>query len=315
MTSALESRQSHAVSHAVLSTDGIGVVEFARRHRQTIRHHLDHAGAVLLRGCEPGDPVGLEGVVTTFAARLSAENGEHISTAMSARVYRPVVYAPEQKLLWHNENSFDEDWPSILCFYCVRPADQGGQTVLADSRVMLGRLDPSLVDEFDSKKVAYVRTMGLGIGRDWRQVFRTEDRRETEAACRANHFEYTWIEADVLQTRCVREAVVTHPRTGRLSWFNQAQHWHQSCLDAETREELQELFGADAMPRHCTFGNGDEIPADAMTHILDTYQALEWPVDWRAHELLLVDNVALAHGRNPYHGERELLVAMGMGDV
>ena len=32
-----------------------------------------------------------------------------------------------------------------------------------------------------------------------------------------------------------RPAVARHPRTGELSWVNQAQHFHISCLDPETR--------------------------------------------------------------------------------
>jgi len=33
-------------------------------------------------------------------------------------------------------------------------------------------------------------------------------------------------------------------------------------------------------------------------------------VDWRTGDVLLVDNVLLAHGRRPFTGDRRVLVAM-----
>ena len=45
--------------------------------------------------------------------------------------------------------------------------------------------------------------------------------------------------------------------------------------------------------------------------ILDVYRGLEVVFPWQAGDVMLVDNVATAHGRNPYQGERKLLVALG----
>ncbi|MEU3648064.1 TauD/TfdA family dioxygenase [Lentzea sp. NPDC034063] len=45
--------------------------------------------------------------------------------------------------------------------------------------------------------------------------------------------------------------------------------------------------------------------------MLDVYRSLESAFPWRRGDVLAVDNVAVAHARNPFTGKRKLFVAMG----
>jgi alpha-ketoglutarate-dependent taurine dioxygenase len=231
--------------------------------------------------------------------------------AVSGNVYTPVFYAPEMRLLWHNENSFNHSWPSKIWFACARPAAEGGETPVVDSREVYRRLPPEVREPFEEKGVMYVRNYGSGLGLDWRAVFRTDDKAEVERVCEQDRFELEWRDNDRLRTRCVRPAVVRHPSTGEPSWFNQAQHFHVACLDPETRESLSELLAPEDFPRACYFGDGSEIPDDFMTTILDVYREIELAFPWQKGDVMLVDNILAAHGRNPFRGERKILVTMG----
>jgi hypothetical protein len=122
---------------------------------------------------------------------------------------------------------------------------------------------------------------------------------------------FRWLSADVLETVGVRSATVFHPVTGDECWFNQLQHWHWQCLDPDVRNNLIATLGKNMMPRDCRFGDGSTIPDDVVQHILDRYKSLEVEVACTVGDVLIVDNLAMAHGRNPYEGRRELLVAMG----
>jgi hypothetical protein len=102
-----------------------------------------------------------------------------------------------------------------------------------------------------------------------------------------------------------------HPRTGELVWFNQAQHWHLSCLDRTTRESLQAVFEEEELPRNCYYGDGSAIEDSVMDEILETYRKLEVTFSWQKWDILMLDNMLSAHGRNPFKGERKLFVAMG----
>ncbi len=104
---------------------------------------------------------------------------------------------------------------------------------------------------------------------------------------------FRWV-GETLETTSVRDATVCHPVSATESWFNQLPHWHQRCLHAEGRGELLALLGKDRVLRGCRFGDGGERA-----------------VACHAGDVLIVDNVCVAHGRNPFVGRREVLVAMG----
>jgi Taurine catabolism dioxygenase TauD, TfdA family len=65
---------------------------------------------------------------------------EHVPANESGAVQTPVFYPAELKVLWHNENSFHDSWPSLLFFSCVQPAVSGGATPLAETRLIYERL-------------------------------------------------------------------------------------------------------------------------------------------------------------------------------
>lgn len=142
-------------------------------------------------------------------------------------------------------------------------------------------------------------------------MFRTDDRAAVEERCREEGFEYEWLPNGGLRTRCLRPAAVAHPVTGDASCFNQAQHWHPSCLDPDTYEALLELFGEDGLPRDCLLGRDGRISAEAMRHVLDIYAANEVVFLWERGDLLIIDNIAVAHGRRPFIGDRRILVSLG----
>ena len=72
------------------------------------------------------------------------------------------------------------------------------------------------------------------------------------------------------------------------------------------------MFPEDEMPRNCFYGDGSLIEDGVMAEILKVYGELQVQFDWQRGDVLLLDNMLTAHGRNQYEGERKLLVAMGM---
>ena len=293
------------------SVDGLNLADFAAGHRSVLEKELLDHGAILFRGFGILEPESLEAFATAVCSSLFDENGEHPHDSVSGNVYTPVFYSPAKKLLWHNENSFNYRWPRKIMFCCVDPADEGGETPIVDSRAVFAAIDPEVRRRFMKGGLIYSRNYGEGLGLDWTDVFHTEDRGYVEEYCRQNDLEFEWREDGGLRTRCRRPSVIRHPETGDASWFNQAQHWHLACLDSETRTSLEYIFEEEDLPRNCFFGNGDAIPDSDMEHIMDVYERLEVAFPWQAGDVLLVDNILCAHARNPYSGDRKLLVAMG----
>jgi hypothetical protein len=67
------------------------------------------------------------------------------------------------------------------------------------------------------------------------------------------------------------------------------------------------------LPRHAYFGDGAPIPDEHMDAIRSAYEASTVRVPWEVDDLLLVDNMHVAHGRDPFTGSRKVLV--GMSDL
>ncbi|MEM8530664.1 MAG: amino acid adenylation domain-containing protein [Chloroflexota bacterium] len=304
-------KQSEFPIMAQPASADVDLIAWADTHREHIETHLYKHGAILFRGFDITDETLFERFTQTVCDELFKENGEHTPVSQNGRVQTPVFYPPEKQLLWHNENSFNHQWPLKICFGCVQPADKGGETPIVDSRKVFECLDPAIVQQFMDKQIMYVRNYGDGLGLNWQTVFKTESKSEVETMCREAHMEFEWKDGDRLRTRSIRPAVIRHPVTSEWSWFNQAQHWHIACLDEETRTSLRNLFAEEDLPRHCYYGDGSAIEDSVMEKIMHVYQDLEVFFPWQRGDVMVVDNVSSAHGRNPYQGTRRLLVALG----
>jgi alpha-ketoglutarate-dependent taurine dioxygenase len=287
----------------------LDLADWARQQRSFIDQQLARHGALLCRGFSIDSIAKFEAFSLAICSELYDENGEH--ETVSGNVATPVFYPPNKQLLWHNENSFNHTWPRRILFCCAEPATRGGETPVVDSREVYARLPDDLRRRFAAREVMYQRNYGSGLGLDWKTVFRTERREVVEEKCRASHIEFEWKPGSRLCTRAVRPAVIRHPVTGETTWFNQAQQWHISCLDAPTREALLALYDEADLPKNCYLGDGSPITDDEMETILTTYRELEVSFLWQKGDVMVVDNLLAAHGRNPFEGTRKILITMG----
>src|SRR6185503_19431208 len=121
--------------------------------------HLDRLlrqhGALLFRGFGIDSPPRLERLAEATGMNLFEDNGEHTRTQIGGKVYTPVAYSSEKPILWHNENSFNEQWPMKIWFCCQKPASQGGETPIVDSRQVYRALSPDVRTAFLERGVMY----------------------------------------------------------------------------------------------------------------------------------------------------------------
>jgi alpha-ketoglutarate-dependent taurine dioxygenase len=113
-----------------------------------------------------------------------------------------------------------------------------------------------------------------------------------------------------LRTSQVCQAVIEHPTTGEMVWFNQAHLFHVSSLEQDVRSFLQSTSGGNE-PRNAFFGDGSEIDEAMLDHVRSVYENEKVTFPWQRGDVLILDNILKAHGRKPYRGPRQIVVGMG----
>ena len=290
---------------------GVSLARWAESEREALTRELERHGGILFRDFEIPRLEEFETIVRAISGEL-LEYKERSSPrhAVSGRIYTSTDYPPSQPIFLHNENSYQATWPRRIFFHCATAARQGGETPIADVRRVYQRIDPKVRDRFAAKGWMVVRNYGDGLGLPWQNVFQTEDKAEVEAHCRRNGLDFEWKPGNRLRTRVVRPAVARHPQTGEACWFNHATFFHLSTLTPEIRESLLEEFSEDELPANTYYGDGSPIEPEALDHLRSCYEAETLAFPWQEGDILMLDNMMVAHGRAPFQGERKVLVCM-----
>lgn len=288
-------------------------VAWLNAHRADIQAELHRSGAVLLRGLPVSD-------AATFAAardaliqrRAGYKEKATPRTDFGEGVFSSTDLPAVQPIRLHNENSYTLDFPGVLLFGCVIAPEEGGATTVGDMREALRLLPPELVERFARAGWLLVRNYSELAGLPWYKTFATEDKDVAEAYCEENTVGYEWVEEDdSMITRQRRSAIVTHPVTGERTWFNHFAFWNSRTLDPDIREVLVETYGEDGLPFNTYLGDGTRLTDAEVDAINDVYDRVTVRETWQQGDLMLVDNILCAHGREAYKGDRKILVAMG----
>jgi hypothetical protein len=157
----------------------------------------------------------------------------------------------------------------------------------------------------------YVRNYIEGLDVSWQDFFHTTDKMVVENYCCQSSIDSEWFSGNGLRTRKVRSAISQHPKTGDSVFFNQVQLHHVSCLEPAVRAYLLTIFGEENLPRNVYYGDGSPIEDSVMAEIAAVYQEAKVSFPWQQGDVLMLDNMLTAHGRNPYVGSRKIVVAMG----
>ncbi|MGW5054167.1 TauD/TfdA family dioxygenase [Actinokineospora sp. NPDC004072] len=295
----------------LVEPDGRAITDLITDRRAELRAALADRGALLFRGFDVGGVDGFDAVVRALSGEplLYTERSSPRST-IKGRVYTSTDYPPDEEIFLHNENSYQAAWPLTLFFYCVEPPTTLGATPLADVREVYRLIDPQVRAEFEARGWMLVRNFHPDFGAAWQDTFNTTDRAEVEQYCAANGITCQWQGKDGLRTRAVRRAVHLRPGSDVPRWFNHMAFFHVSTLPADLSEGLRSMFAPDDLPTNTFYGDGAEIPADVLDHVRGAYRAATTRFDYHRDDVLVVDNMTAAHGREPFTGPRKIAVAM-----
>lgn len=283
-------------------------------NKKEFEETLLQKGALKFRGIRIGSLEDFQKIVDSISSKfLSYIDGNSPRTKLSGNVYTSTEFDKQQKITMHNELSYSAKWPNKIFFSCVQPAETGGETLIADSREILSKMDTDITDEIEKRGICYIRNLhgGSGIGPTWQDTFETTDPVQVEKYCAAYGINYEWSGRNNLRLKQPSKGIITHRVTGERLWFNQIDQFHPCHLGEELYETMQLMYESpENFPMYVRFGDGKEISESFVQEILKTIDEVTIAPAWQENELLILDNELVCHGRNFYTGNRKVLVAM-----
>jgi alpha-ketoglutarate-dependent taurine dioxygenase len=287
-----------------------GFRDYALAHRDDLRRLLLRHGAMLFRGFRLEGAKDFQSCVESLGARpFGYVGGDSPRRSVAADVYTSTEYPASETIPLHHEMSYLPAWPRRLFFYCALPAASGGQTALASSRDVLGAMPEHVVRAFRSKRVEYIRHFhaAVPLGKSWQATYQVDEPSELESILLAQGSTCSRLSAGVLRVSTPCDGLVTHPETGEEVWFNQAEQWHASALKAAVRRTFEALVGVGQLPHECRHGDGDPLAEEALADVRRALENCKLLFDWQKNDLLMLDNVLMMHGREPFKGDRKIL--------
>lgn len=286
-------------------------LHWVTEHREALRAFIAEHGAILIRGLKRYEAGEVGALFRQLVNGLIAEREAFASRRIySGGVYSSSTWPANQQMCMHHELSYRIEFPSLMLFACLNAPISGGVTGVADAPTVLNALPDELVKRFVRQGWLLIRNYNDEIGASYAQAFGTEDRDAVERYCHTNAIEFEWQGNGGLRTRQRRSAIVRHPFTGQLCWFNQIAFLNEWTLDPEVREYLVDTYGSDGLPFNTCFGNGDPIGEDVVQLLNQVYEAHTMREPWQAGDLMLIDNIRCAHSREAFEGPREILVGL-----
>ena len=293
------------------AVEGVDLCVWAQNNREYVEAELLKHGAILFRGFPVNHVSGFEQFIRAVSNQpMEYRERSSPRSQVGNKVYTSTDYPASQSIFPHNEHSYSRTFPMKLFFCCMKPAAEGGATPIGDCRKILNRISPESRERFVEKKWMYVRNFGDGFGLSWETVFQTKERDEVEEYCRQSDIECEWKPGNRLRTRQVRPAIAKHPQTGELVWFNHAAFFHVTTLEPTMRDALLKEFQIEDLPNNTFYGDGAPIEDDVLEEIRQAYRAEMVSFEWQQGDILMLNNMLVAHARAPFTGERSVLVGM-----
>jgi alpha-ketoglutarate-dependent taurine dioxygenase len=286
------------------------LLELAAQYREPIRRKLLRHGGILFRGFP-------EVTLDTFRdliSSLSAQPLQYMERSsprheVGNNIYTSTDYPAKQSIFLHNEQSYNITWPLRIFFHCVIAAPAGGATPLADCRRIYHRISEGTLQKLAGPGYCYARHFGGGLGLTWEEAFQADRRSVVEEYCLANDIHFNWNSDGTLSTSQICPVIVQHPETGEEVWFNHLTFFNVATLGQATADALLSL-GKDQLPNNTYYADGTDIEPELIEELKDAYHAETISFEWREGDILMLDNMLVAHGRECYTPPREVVVGM-----
>ncbi|KAK1826184.1 taurine catabolism dioxygenase [Podospora conica] len=301
-----------------------------------IRDLLDRHGAIYFQGLGLRDADEFSRFAHAFGWTPHEDIGNPVRRTVLAPNVATANEGPNTMPVYpHNEFGLSPHYPAYVLFYCVKAAEEGGETPINHSVTLYEHLKgkhPEFVEELEKKSIKYqlfhvngprdqTGSPGTTVLQAYGQHVLDDD--DTETARRKIEAEIsrlpgtTWEwenQSDEnrlgdLRVFRVLPAIRNHPRTGQPAFFNNAVSRFLNALSSDTLLPPHLNSEGEYQPP-VFYGDGSLIPREYLDSAVEYIYKTRALVSWTAGDVLLLDNHSVQHAREPWVGERKLLASL-----
>ena len=290
-----------------------------------IEEELRKKGALLLRGFEAIQTAKeFEAIVSKISPGfMQYEGGTTPRTKVQNNVYTSTELPRFIPIELHQEMSYQSNFPDKIVFFCEVPPFSQGETPIADMREVYQAIPEELKKRWMEKGLRMRRRLPFKESKfalnTWPSVFQTNSREKVEELAEQFGWEIKWkpsyleVEGELLPV--VRE----HPFTKEKVWFNQAHLLHNSLYFYIAKQYIEPRIWAFAFLKpilgnqffyHHIHGDKTEISDKDLRIIRQIIRDKSIKFTWQKSDILLLDNILMAHGRSPFKGKRRILASL-----
>jgi alpha-ketoglutarate-dependent taurine dioxygenase len=308
-----------------LGSSSGAAIRWFHAQAHTIKSLLSAHGALLFRGFAVADTTTFNDISTIFPTHRGGYlGGATPRSAIKGNVFEATRVPAPYKIQLHQEMSYLPHQPARLMFFCHVPPGEAGETILGDMRAISARIPSELRDAVRARKVRYVRNLAsptasaargqwlADFHRSWKDCFGTGDRDAVDQACRHLDMSSAWCPDGSLELVHVSDGFRRHGPTGTDLWFNHIAVLHDNPRSLGPAHALHGLYRkmGHALPHVVTYGDGEPIPTAVVYELLDMLDKETIAFPWRQGDVMMLDNMLVAHGRNRFSGARDIQVTL-----
>lgn len=294
------------------------------QHREQFDRVLADAGAVVLRGF-PVDTTDDFQALTEHLPPLEMgyAGGNAPRAAIKGNVMESTRADKSLLIYLHQEMAYNPQYPSKVAFFCNVASETGGETIVADVRKIEQRLPERLRDKVREKGIRYIRNFRSpdrstgnklldDFHNSWTNAYKTTDKAEVEAVCRARGVNFAWQPDDSITLISDLPGYRNHPVTGQSVWFNQLHTMalKPPVITPELDATMESVYSSSDMTRPflVQYGDGSPVEPEDLNALYALFDEFTVGFPWQHGDVMFVDNLHAAHGRNPFTGSRDVQV-------
>ena len=283
--------------------------------RKQLDKELSEHGYALFRTEHPFDENQIAELIGGKNNLINYKHGLNARNRISHSFFSYVTsWSQKEEILPHNELSHHTEFPKYVCFMCKQPAQHGGETTIYDCEQAFKNLSSTCQQEIRGRNVVFVRKhVEQRDHEEYDSSWQDISARSSQDAiahwenlgytCLLYQEDYKGTPINVLETQLERPFVYHYQGRTCLnaSVVGAAAYWYRQVMGDKKPQISLQWSDRKPLPEKLLHEMEEAVKL-ARIFYFDR---------WRENDLLILDNLRVAHGRLPFLGDRLVGILMG----